>query len=385
MLRFSPRSAKFLSLLCVALFSAVALPLAQAQTSSAKPRLPKRLVADYDYGSKALTPPYGAAQIPYHKLTHINHAGVPWDSTGTLSVPDGFLEPELIAKAHAAGVKVLLLTGGDFAAAENDPTVLNAVIANLQAFVSANGYDGLDIDWEFPSTDADCAFFVELMSRLRAAFPSPRYTLSIDVAPWNRAYYNLRQLKKSLDYFNLMVYDCAGPWTSLGHLNSAIFWDQRDPNPSECEPAASDQQAIDMYSKDVPLVQLNLGTPFYGYYYTNIDHEFQTCPNAIYTSDGYCDNTVLTENYGPFIKALVGQPEWQRRYDPIALVPYLVRTDGTPGYITYDDDFSTFTRVRYADWTRGIGGTFMWSLDADYDGHSQDLLDAMYLGTLVGH
>ena len=27
---------------------------------------------------------------------------------------------------------------------------------------------------------------------------------------------------------------------------------------------------------------------------------------------------------------------------------------------------------------RGLGGTFMWALDQDYDGHSQDLLDAMY-------
>jgi hypothetical protein len=29
-----------------------------------------------------------------------------------------------------------------------------------------------------------------------------------------------------------------------------------------------------------------------------------------------------------------------------------------------------------------MGGTFMWSLDADYDGHSQDLLDAMYQASL---
>ena len=26
----------------------------------------------------------------------------------------------------------------------------------------------------------------------------------------------------------------------------------------------------------------------------------------------------------------------------------------------------------------GFGGVFLWSLDADYDGTSQDLLDAMY-------
>ena len=60
------------------------------------------------------------------------------------------------------------------------------------------------------------------------------------------------------------------------------------------------------------------------------------------------------------------------------MVPYMLRSDGSPGYITYDDAYSTYMRVYYSDWVRGLGGTFMWSLDADYDGYSQDLMDAMY-------
>jgi len=60
----------------------------------------------------------------------------------------------------------------------------------------------------------------------------------------------------------------------------------------------------------------------------------------------------------------------------------MLRTDGKPGFITYDDAFSTFYRVSYSVWRRGLGGSFMWSLDADYDGHSQDLLDAMYNASL---
>jgi GH18 family chitinase len=60
----------------------------------------------------------------------------------------------------------------------------------------------------------------------------------------------------------------------------------------------------------------------------------------------------------------------------------MLRTDGKPGYITYDDAVSTYLRVSYCDWMLGLGGTFMWSLDADYDGHSQDLLQAMYQATM---
>ena len=347
--------------------------------------LPKRLVADYVAGSKYLNPPYGVDQIPFHKLTHIIHASVPWNSDGSLAVEDGFLEPKLISRAHRNGVKVMLLTGGDFGAIEGSSQVFETVIANLQNFVTANGYDGIDIDWEFPQSTEDRQFFVTLMARLREALPSPQYTLSIDVAPWNHPYYNLNKLKQSVDFFNLMVYDCAGPWTSIGQLNSPIFWDGRDPKPGECQPGGSDEQAAKLYLKNVPAAQLNLGTPFYGYEYTNISQLFEACPNDPYTPDGFCDDTLQALNYGPSIKALVNQQGWQRYYDPVALVPYLVQTNGT-GFITYDDEYSTYTRVYYADWILGLGGTFMWALDADYDGHSQDLLHAMYRATISkGH
>ena len=352
-----------------------ALPL-HAQTT--KKKLVKRVVADYTAGSKFLSPPYDVAQIPFPKLTHIIHAGIPWNADGSLSYDPSFVEPDLIQRAHNNGVKVMLLTGGDFAAAENDPAILDTVIANLTDFVTTNDYDGIDVDWEFPSSEQDREFFAELMDRLRRALPSPRYQLSLDVAPWNVGFYPFKRMVPFVDFFNLMVYDCAGPWTSQGHLNSPIFWDTHDPNLWECEPGASDQQAIDMYLQQIPPKQINLGTPFYGYDYTNINHIFGVCPNASSTPDGDCDDAVVTMNYGPNIKKLINQDGWVRRYDPIALVPYLVRKDGSPGFITYDDATSTYMRVWYADWARGLGGTFMWSLDADYDGHTQDLLDAMY-------
>jgi GH18 family chitinase len=90
-------------------------------------------------------------------------------------------------------------------------------------------------------------------------------------------------------------------------------------------------------------------------------------------------------NYAPWVKKRINKDGWQTYYDPIAFVPYMLKSDGSDGYVTYDDPFSTYFRVCYSDWDRGLGGTFMWSLDADYDGHSQDLLDAMYQASVVGH
>jgi chitinase len=350
-----------------------------AQDSIAGERLPKRLVGDYGYWSKFSRPPYSAAQIPFQKLTHVNHAGISFAADGTLFVPDGFIEPELINLAHASGVKVILLAGGDFPGVENSGSI-SVLVENLIAFAAQYHYDGIDLDWEFPATTADRRFFVQLMTRLRAA--NSAYILSIDVPPWGGYGYDLIHLETSLNFFNIMMYDCAGPWTAYGQLNSPIFWDHHDPAPWECQPGGSAEEAANIFLKKVPASQLNMGMPFYGYYYTNINQLFGLCPNAAGTPDQACDDTVLTENYAPFIKRRINRDGWQTFHDPIAFVPYMLKTDGTDGYITYDDAVSTYLRVWYSDWKRGLGGTFMWSLDADYDGHSQDLLDAMYAATV---
>ena len=368
------------SLCLVGLVAALPVPPAHAQEPYAN-HLRKRIVGDYGYWSKYQDPAYSAAQIPYQKLTHINHDGVTFKADGSLVVPDGFIEPELNNGAHAAGVKVLLLMSGDFGGLETaSKTALKTLVDNIAAFARQYGYDGVDMDWEYPATTADRKFFVEMMGALRES--NKDYVLSIDVPPWGGYGYNLKELPLSLDYFNIMMYDCAGPWTGFGQLNSPIFWDHHDPAPYECQPGGSAQEAANIFLKHVSGKQLNMGTPFYGYFYTTLNELFGECPNG---ENVPCGNAVvLTENYAPWIKNRIDRDGWYTTYDPIAYVPYMLRTDGKDGYITYDDQFSTYFRVWYSDWERGLGGTFMWSLDADYDGHSQDLLDAMYSATLIG-
>jgi chitinase len=374
-----PRLAFFAAL---GLMAVVFAPGASAQQALPN-HLTKRVVGDYGYWSKYQTPAYGAPQIPYHMLTHINHAGVSFDATGTLSVPsgaqNGFLEPELNNMAHAKGVKVLLLLGGDFPGLEASGEV-QTLVDNVAAFEKQHHYDGVDLDWEYPETGGDRKFLVELVKKLRES--NRDYVLSIDAAPWGGYGYDLKDLRDPLDYVNIMMYDCAGPWTAYGQLNSPIFWDTHDPAPYECQPGGSVEGAATIFLKALPGTKLNMGTPFYGYHYHNITQLFGLCPNSVRTADGECDNTVTSGNYGPDFKPLINARGWETFYDPIAFVPYMLKADGDDGYITYDDAFSTYYRVWYSDWQRGLGGTFMWSLDADYDGHSQDLMVAMYNASL---
>jgi len=349
---------------------------AVAQTTAESTTLTKRLIADYGYWSRTQTPPYSSDQIPFQKMTHINHAGVSFDANGNLIVPSGFLEKALLTKAHNHGVKVMLLLGGDFTGMEATADGLSALLTNLSAFIREYGYDGVDIDWEYPSSAEDSAFFYSLMLGLRSILPTPQYVISADVAPWGGDY-DFPDTKYIVDYYNIMTYDCAGPWTDSGQLNSAIFWDNNDPEAYNCQPGGSVKDAIDIYEGlQVPKSMLNIGTPFYGYVYHKVNALWGFCPNED------CSNSVDSQNYGTFFKQRINAMGWRTYYDPYALVPYMLKANGSDGFITYDDPSSTFYRVWYTDWARNLGGTFMWSLDADYDGTTQDLLDAMYNASL---
>src|SRR5271154_6250641 len=193
---------------------------ALAQTQASGSGLTKRLIADYGYWSRTQTPPYSSDQIPFNKMTHINHAGVSFDAGGNLVVPDGFLEPDLITKGHNHGVKVILLLGGDFPGLEASTAAMPNLIMNLRSFIKENGYDGVDIDWEYPSTTLDEQTFYELMQGLRTAFPSPKYILSADTPPWGPPQYDYPQVTPLVDWYNLLTFDCAGPWTDDAQFNS---------------------------------------------------------------------------------------------------------------------------------------------------------------------
>jgi chitinase len=370
------------ALVCLILVATLGVA-AQAQTTTSTPTLPKRLIADYGYWSQTQTPPYSSAQIPYNEVTHINHAGVSFDANGNLIVPSGFIEKALLTKAHNHGVKVMLLLGGDFTGMETSAGGLAALQQNLLAFIQEYGYDGVDIDWEYPATAQDTAFFHSLMLALRSILPTPQYLISADVAPWGGTGYDFPDTQYIVDWFNIMTYDCAGPWTDSAQLNSAIYPDTNDPESYNCEPGGSVKEAIDIYTQQLQIApsQLNIGTPFYGYIYHQANALWGYCPDQNKAQD--CGGSVDYQNYGTFFKPRINAMGWRTYNDPYSLVPYMLKADGSEGFITYDDAASTFYRVWYTDWARSLGGTFIWEVDADYDGTTQDLLDAAFNASQV--
>jgi chitinase len=161
----------------------------------------------------------------------------------------------------------------------------------------------------------------------------------------------------------VMTYDFYGTWSGATGLVSPLLQDPGDP-----EQVGSVKTSMDLYQNQfgVPLSKLNIGTPFYGYEWDGVDTNWTACASCASSS----------QSYGTYIKQRIDQQGWEFGYDKAALAPYL--TNATiPGFITYDGMTCTARKVTYVK-SRGFGGVFMWELSQDYDGKSQDLLNAMY-------
>lgn len=341
----------------------------------------KRLLAYYPSRARHGDLPFSADTIPFNKLTHIDHAFLSLNAKndGSLTIPPDLLEPELIKKAHAAGVKVMVSLGGDvapFTAVSANAAARTALAKNIRDFVVANGYDGVDLDWEYPEgleQRSDCTL---LMLTIRKELPAPRYLLSMatsgDPTRAQEGSYDFEALSQILDFINVMTYDFHGPWTKHAGHNSALFQSPHDPGHNDGSLATS----IDIYVNyfHVPPGMLNIGTGFYGYELTTANGLWDPCEK--------CDSTTFSRSYGTYIKPRIGGLGWKREFDADAQAPYLVRSSGSErGFITYDDAESTARKVEYVLGKRQLGGVFTWALGGhfgDYDGHSEDLLDAMF-------
>ena len=348
---------------------AIVAPLLLSSLGEAQP--PKRLVAYYRATDKQ-NAAYSADNIPYDELTHIIHLAVSVSTKGdgSILVIKGAIEPNLTAMAHAAGAMVLVSPEGSAASFSSIAASSSARInfaQNMADFVMTNNYDGVDIDWEVPaaSDQANCTL---MMQALRQALPSPQYQLSMAMtdSPGSRGHYDFPALNQIVDFYNVMTYDFHGPWTVHTGHNAPLFANHADPDHAQ---GIDDVMNTYVNMLGVPKSMINLGLAFYGY-------EF---PAADLWSACNCKAAVLSRNYGNYIKPRIDQNGWASHVDPVSMAPYLTNADPTqPGFITYDDAASTRRKVIYALQVRDLGGVFMWELSEDFDGSSQDLMDAMY-------
>lgn len=133
-------------------------------------------------------------------------------------------------KAKAQGLQTWISVGGwsftdpgptqqAFSSMSSSRSNRATFISGLMKFMSTYGFDGVDLDWEYPGADdrggvkADTANFVSLVSEMKTAFGS-KYGLSVTLPTsyWYLQHFDLSAMESHVDWFNLMSYDLHGVW-----------------------------------------------------------------------------------------------------------------------------------------------------------------------------
>ena len=178
---------------------------------------PLQWSASYTVGWDNLSP----SIIPWNSVTYLMHFGLTPNDDGSVdsswfqSVPNQ--SSAMCAAAHAHNRKCMLTVGGygygpGYAAA-TVASIRPTLEANMIAYMVANGYDGIDLDWE----DAMVASqYLSLAQELRATFDgmNPKPLLSLAHACWIGTDPNMFQY---FDFINVMSYT-----TTASDLASAL-------------------------------------------------------------------------------------------------------------------------------------------------------------------
>ena len=312
----------------------------------------KKVVGYYPSWSKSS---YPCTAIQYQHLTHIAHAFIFPYANGSIDYSPFTTYPELITTAHQHGVKVVISAGGwddvrtpNFAAMAADTAARRKFVDNLLQFMITNGYDGVDLDWEYPKTAADRSNLASLVHQLRIAFDATGRQLSISMAApstsWSGQWFNLESMKADFDWIGIMTYDYYGAWTTKAGPNAALYGSSATNTEGWIDYSYSYYNS----TRGVPKEKLLIGVPFYG--------------QAFNASALYGASTGASQQTYTAIAPKVGSG-WTRSWDAVGLVPYLINTAGTQ-LISYDDTQSVALKCSYVN-TKGAGGVIIWALGQD--------------------
>ncbi len=128
----------------------------------------------YGYlGTWSAPPGWTLDNIDWDALTHVLDAFAIPNSNGTLD-SSSLRKATLINKAHANNTKCMVSIGGGSGSAgfpsAVSSTYRTTFVNNIYNLVASNGYDGVYIDWEFPTTTTDRTNYVLFMQALYAKF-----------------------------------------------------------------------------------------------------------------------------------------------------------------------------------------------------------------------
>jgi chitinase len=272
---------------------------------------------------------------------------------------------------------------------------------------AAGLFDGIDLDWEYPTQAAGgnigyspadrhnaTLLAAEFRKQLNAygATTGKHYllTAALPAASSATKYYELGAISKYLDWDNVMTYDYNVPGGTVAGPDTLMRWDPRDPN-SQDWTWNTTGTVVNYLLNDVPANKVVVGVPFYGNQYINVSS------NAAHGLYGTFDNTGLDSNSlatditpQPTYHDLVdvsglltsngtGAGGYTAYWDQFAGEPYLASPNGShalasgtisiPTVITYTNPTSVGERTELIE-SLHLRGAMVWEISQDSDSHA---------------
>lgn len=293
-------------------------------------------------------------------------------------------------------LKTILAIGGwnegstKYSAMASNAGSRKTFVDSVVAFLDRYGFDGLDMDWEYPANRGgkpeDKQNFVALLKDLREAFGT-RLLLTAAVSAGKGTIdtaYDIPQVSRYLDFINLMTYDFHGAWETFTGHNSPLY-----ALPTE----TPEQQILNMnysvnywISKGAPREKIILGMGLYGRGFTlqkASDNGLYATSNTPSTPGPYTREPGIL-GYNEICEKMTRGEKWTVvRVDHYeAPYAYLDRQ-----WVGYDDQESIKVKSKYG-MDMGLGGGMVWSIETDdfrgiCHGHRYPLLTVIH-NTFIG-
>ncbi|KAK4178635.1 family 18 putative glycoside hydrolase [Triangularia setosa] len=270
----------------------------------------------------------------------------------------------LLKKKHRQ-LKVLLSIGGWTYSPKFAPVAATAAgrkrfCSSAVKLVSDWGFDGLDIDWEYPASSVEAADFVALLKTCRETLDeyarkhAPGYHMPITIAcPAGPTHYNtmdIPRMDQYIDAWHLMAYDYAGSWDSTSGHQSNIFLNTANPAATKF---STEKAVSDYVAKGVSPNKIVLGLPLYGRGF-----EATSGPGKPYSGIGEG-----SAQAGIWLYKDLPRPGAKELWDEQAMASYSY-DEQRQELISYDTVKSAVAKVKYLK-NKGLGGTVFWEAAGD--------------------
>ncbi|OTB02245.1 glycoside hydrolase family 18 protein [Hypoxylon sp. CI-4A] len=282
------------------------------------------------------------------------------DCTKPVDGEKGCLRALAKLKQQKPNLKTLVSIGGgsgsaEFPAVAADPTRRDTFARACKQFVEQFQLDGIDVDWEHPTTSKAGSDYIALLQALRKVLPSPRYllTTALPVGEYCLKNIDLRTAGQLLDSLNLMGYDFNGPWTDVSGHHAQLL-----PQPGLQEhvyPALrhSCHRGVEyLVMHGFPTHKIVLGVPAYARSFAGARGMGQPFKSA-----AEIDYNDLPREW---IHAATVDHS-------VAAASYVDNSPGGKGFVSFDVPETVRRKADYVK-RNGLGGLFYWTGVGDING-----------------